>query len=234
MLAEAAPSKEAIDLLAPEVRRKQPQIDECFYHLCIVTGHEADHLPELRTRIMVHRQKVRARMAPLFSGSHPGLSDTITLTLKCERCGDVNRYEVKSVIAGTNTTGSPYFVGNDLRCLSCDKPADFEFTPEAQMQMMACLVSLGAARKSANGESKGPVKAVDVRYRWQTRPAPEVMAGAQGGGRGAPGACCQSAAACPLSIYFRPARPGRRMLWSGFGDGTGRHGGRARNCACHG
>ncbi|MGH6816937.1 MAG: hypothetical protein ACREC6_14665, partial [Hyphomicrobiaceae bacterium] len=43
-LAEAVPDARAADLLAPELRRKQPWIDECFYLLCTLTGHEHPRL----------------------------------------------------------------------------------------------------------------------------------------------------------------------------------------------
>jgi len=175
LLAEAAPSKQAIDLLAPEVRRKQPQIDECFYRLCMVMGHEADHLTEIRDRVIAHRRQLLARRSAIVAGDFLNPRNTITLTLKCERCGDVNRYEVKSIVAGKNTTGTPYFVGDDLRCVSCDKPADFEFTAETTMQMMASFVRLAAAGPE-QAESKGPMRLISVNYRGETRPAPEVLA----------------------------------------------------------
>ena len=98
------------------------------------------------------------------------------MTLKCERCGDVNRYEVASVVTGKSKTGSPYFVGDDLRCVSCGESADFEFTAEAQMQMTAALITVAADRGPAKGERNGPLQHINVNYRWETRPAPEVMA----------------------------------------------------------
>jgi hypothetical protein len=49
-LAEAAPHEQAINLLAPELRRKQPVIDKCFYRLCILTGRKTDNLKDIRER----------------------------------------------------------------------------------------------------------------------------------------------------------------------------------------
>jgi SEC-C motif len=173
-LAEAAPHEEAINLVEPEVRREQLVIDRCFYRLCVLTGRKADNLNDIRERVTDHRQRVLERQSDFAAGN--GSGDTIALTLKCERCGDVNRYEVASVVTGKSKTGSPYFVGDDLRCVSCGESADFEFTAEAQMQMIAALITLAADRGPAKGERSGPLQHINVDYRWETRPAPEVMA----------------------------------------------------------
>jgi hypothetical protein len=153
-LAEAVPSEQAIDLLAPEVRRKQPVIDMCFYRLCVLMGRETDNLKDIRDSVTEHRRRVLERQSDFVAGNFRGPGDTIALTLKCERCGDVNRYEVKSVVTGEGKTGSPYFVGYDLRCVSCGEPADFEFTAEAQMQMIAAMITFAADRGPAKGEHK--------------------------------------------------------------------------------
>jgi hypothetical protein len=175
-LAEAAPHEEAINLVEPEVRRKQLVIDRCFYRLCVLTGRKTDNLKDIRERVTDHRQRVLERQSDFAASNFRGPGDTIALTLKCERCGDVNRYEVKSVVTGKSKTGSPYFVGDDLRCVSCDESADFEFAAEAQMQMIAALIAFAADRGPAKSERKGPLQHINVNYRWETRPAPEVMA----------------------------------------------------------
>jgi len=168
-LAEAVPNEHAIRLLEPEVRRKQPSIDKCFYRLCVLTGHQADNLEDVRARVMDHRQRTLERRSAFAAGDFSDSADIMVLTLKCERCGDVNRYEVKSVIIAKSNTGPSCFVGDDLRCTSCGRWADFEFTAEAHMQLMGAVI-----RFTANRE--GPLQPMNVVYRRETRPAPEVMA----------------------------------------------------------
>jgi SEC-C motif len=181
-LAEAVPDRELIEVLEPETRREQPVIDECFYRLCVLTGYEPCHLVDIRERVMAHRQRVLKRQAAFATANFRGLDEDITLTLKCERCGDVNDYEVKSLITtpsnadSPRTAETPYFVGDDLRCASCRKPADFEFTNEARMQVIASLITYAAGRRNGKGEHQGPLRPLSVNYRWETRPAPEVMA----------------------------------------------------------
>jgi hypothetical protein len=144
--------------------------------LCVLMGRETDNLKDIRDSVTEHRRRVLERQSDFVAGNFRGPGDTIALTLKCERCGDVNRYEVKSVVTGKSKTGSPYFVGDDLRCVSCGESADFEFTAEAQMQMIAALITFAADRGPAKSERKGPLQHINVNYRWETRPAPEVMA----------------------------------------------------------
>jgi hypothetical protein len=175
-LIESVPDRKAVDLLAPEVERKQPVIDQCFYRLCVLTGSKRADLDETRKRIEKHRQDIRDRQRNLAAGNFGELADKITLTLSCEKCGDINRYEVKSVVMGRSGVGPRYFVGDEMRCASCGEWADFEFTAEAHMQMMAALMMVGANKESAKGDRKGPLHLIDVNYRWKTRPAPEVMA----------------------------------------------------------
>ena len=175
-LAEAAPDERLIDLLEPEIRRKQSRIDKCFYLLCALTERKHDNLKDIRERVVDHRQRALKRRLDLAAGNFRGVHDTVVLTLKCERCGDANRYEVKSIVVGNNRTGPACFVGDELPCASCGDWPDFEFTTEAHMQVMAAMITLAAATGSANDKHKGPLRLVDVKYRWEERPAPEVMA----------------------------------------------------------
>jgi tetratricopeptide (TPR) repeat protein len=175
-LAEAAPDERLIDLLEPEIRRKQSRIDESFYLLCVLTGRKHDNLKDIRERVVEYRQRALKRQLDFAAGNFRGLHDTVTLTLKCERCGDVNRYEVKSIVVGKNKTGPACFVGDELPCASCGDWPDFEFTTEAHMQVMAAMITLAADTESPNDEHKRPLRLVDVNYRWEARPAAEVMA----------------------------------------------------------
>ncbi len=175
-LATAAPDRQLIGLIEPHLRRQQPMIDECFYLLCVLAGQEHADLQSIGERVRMHRQHVLERQAAFATGDFREPDGSIALTLRCEKCGDVNRYEVKSVVTSSSTSGPAYFVGDDLPCASCGAWVDFEFTKEAHMQMMGALVRRLAAGRSGLGTDKDPLKLVDVKYRWQTRPAPEVMA----------------------------------------------------------
>jgi hypothetical protein len=175
-LAEAVPDRQLIELIAPHLRRQQPMIDECFYLLCILTGHEHADLQRTGERVKRHRQRDLARQAALAAGNFRDPDGSLPLTLRCERCGDVNRYEVKSLVVGRITSEPACFVGDDIPCASCGAWVDFELTKEAHMQMMGAMLRRVAAAKSGQDVSGGPLKLIDANYRWQRRPAPEVLA----------------------------------------------------------
>jgi hypothetical protein len=174
-LAEAAPDERTIELLEPEVRRKQTEIDESFYCLCVLTGCEHVNLKEIRKRVMEHRQRILKRQSDFAAGNFRRLSDTVTLALRCERCRDVNRYEVKDIVAGRSKTAPAFFVCDEFPCASCGEWPEFEFTTEAYMAITVAMITLAADKGAAKEERKGPLRLVDVNYRWETRPAPEVL-----------------------------------------------------------
>jgi SEC-C motif-containing protein len=175
-LAAAVPDRQLIDLIAPQLRRQQPMIDRCFYLLCILMGEEHADLQRIGERVRTHRQRNLARQAAFAAGDFREPDGSIELTLRCEKCGDVNRYEVKSLVVARSTSGPACFVGDDLACASCGQWADFELTNEAHMQMMGAMLRRVVAADSGQDVSEGPIKLIDAKYRWQTRPAPEVMA----------------------------------------------------------
>jgi hypothetical protein len=174
-LAEAAPDERLIELLEPEVRRKQTEIDESFYCLCVLTGREHVKLMDIRKRVIEHRQRILKRQSDFAAGNFRQ-SNTVTLALKCERCRDVNRYEVKDIVAGRSKTEPAFFVCDEFPCASCGEWPDFEFTTETYIAMTAAMITLAAGKEAAKNKSKGPLRLVDVNYRWERRPAPEVLA----------------------------------------------------------
>jgi len=177
-LIEACADDRAIGLLESQLGRKQPIIDECFYRLCVLTDRHHSSIDEVRDRLVEHRRHLIDHRASFEAGALDNLSKTLTLTLRCEKCGDVNQYDIKSVVLGNSGSHSAAFVRDDLRCLSCRQWADFDFTAKAHMQMMAALLFRYARAKAKKDSIKdeGPFQLIDVTYRWQKRPAPEVMA----------------------------------------------------------
>ena len=168
----------AIRLIEPQLDRKQPAIDECYYLLCMLADEEPAGLEAVRDRVWRHRRHILDHRANFEAGNFGALFETLTLTLRCEKCGEVNRYDVKSVVYGKNASEAAAFVRDDIRCASCGQWADFELTTEAYMQMSAALLVRATRRKteSDDADSQELIQFIDVHYRWQTRPAPEVMA----------------------------------------------------------
>jgi len=175
-LAEAVPDPRLVALLEPHLKRRQPMIDECFCLLSALTGHEHPDLERIGERVRTRRQRDSARRAAFAAGDFREPDGSIELSLRCEKCGDVNLYEIKSLIVGTNASGANCFVGDDIACVSCGAWADFELTPEAHLQSTGAMVRRLMAADAGHDVGEGPMRHIDVKYRWQTRPAPEVMA----------------------------------------------------------
>jgi hypothetical protein len=177
-LIAACPDVRAISLLKPQLNRKQPAIDEGYYLLCMLADDDSSDLEAVRQRVWRNRKDMLEHRANFAAGNLDALFKTLTLTLRCEKCDDINRYDVKSVVVGMSASGAIHFVRDDLRCASCGQWADFDFTPEAHMQMAAALVIHSMQKQEDGGgeDSAGPFEFINVHYRWQDRPAPEVMA----------------------------------------------------------
>jgi SEC-C motif-containing protein len=176
-LAEAVPDPRLVALLEPHLKRRQPMIDECFCLLSALTGHEHPDLERIGERVKARRQRDSARRAAFAAGDFREPDATsVELSLRCEKCGDVNLYEIKSLIVGTSQSGPNFFVGDDIACVSCGAWADFELTSEAHLQSIGAMVRRRMAADAGHDVGKGPMKHINVKYRWQTRPAPEVMA----------------------------------------------------------
>ena len=176
-LIEACPDDRAIGLLESQLGRKQPVIDRCFYRMCVLADRHPAGIDEVRHRIEEHRRHLINHRTSFEVGALDNLFKTLTLTLRCEKCCDINRYDIKSIVVGGGSH-SACFVRDDLRCLSCGQWADFDLTAEAHMQMMAALLVRSARleRKQDSNGDEGPFQHIDVTYRWQKRPAPDVMA----------------------------------------------------------
>jgi hypothetical protein len=104
-LAAAVPDRQLIDLIEPHVRRRQHMIDGCFYLLCVLTEHERADLQQIGERVRTYRQRVLERQAAFATGDFRKPDGRIALTLRCENCGDLNRYDIKSVVASNSTSG---------------------------------------------------------------------------------------------------------------------------------
>ena len=226
-LAAAAPDRRLIDLIEPHLKRRQPVIDGCFHLLCVLTGQEHPDLQRIGERVRTRRQRDLARQAAFAAGDFREPDGSIDLTLRCEKCGDVNRYEVKSLVVGRSASGPACFVGDDLACASCGAWVDFELTTEAHMQTMGALLRRVVAARSGPDADKDPLKLVDVKYRWQTRPAPEVLAEIKEAVARHPAGYRQPPEAGALPVCLRPARARSGVLRPGVADRAGLHGGRA-------
>jgi SEC-C motif len=175
-LAAAVPDRQLIDLIEPHVRRQQPMIDWCLYLMCVLMEYKHTDLQQIGERVRTHGRRVLERQAAFATGDFRDPDGRIALTLRCEKCGDINHYDIKSVVTSNSTSEPGYFVADDLPCVSCGEWVDFEFTMKAHMQLMGALLRRLASARAGQAFNEGPLRMIDVNFRWETRPAPEVLA----------------------------------------------------------
>lgn len=173
-LAEAAPDERVIALLEPELRRKQDIIDETFYILSVLTGCEQEDLKDIRQRIMDSRERAFQRIADFTSGKLSNMGDTVFLPLKCKKCGDVNRYEVKNIDVGDGKSGPLFSIRDEFPCASCGKKTDFEVTSEGLLNLSFNMMAHSIGSEAKSGRI-GPFQSRNVLYRGDYRTEAEVL-----------------------------------------------------------
>ncbi len=139
-LAACAPDPRLLARLEPQLRRRQGPIDETFYVLARLLDADHSELDAVRERVSKRRADARARLAAFDQGTW--FRDTLPLALRCPACGDVNQYDVHSVIIDPKDTRAGPVIGEDLTCASCGRWTDLEPTSEARLAVMAELMRL--------------------------------------------------------------------------------------------
>ena len=132
----AVPDIRALERLRQELPRKQRIIDRCYAILAQLLDCVDDHAHAARERALLNEAQSNQLRQKMDRGDYS--RDSLTLSLRCAACGGVNEYEAQGVILpGLETGDLPYLIEDEFPCASCGEWAEFEFTPEASMAMMA-------------------------------------------------------------------------------------------------
>ncbi len=176
MLAEAAPDMQALKLLEEKMGLKFGVIDESFYCLCVLLGYEYDGLDKIGERILEERRLFDERLQSFLLDDLLAGRDIVDLALKCEKCGDINIYEIADIIIGDEEKDIDQpFVMDEFPCSSCGEWVDFEFTQNAHVAMMASIMMLSRDREAGEKYSRSPVRFYDVAYRGELRSAANIL-----------------------------------------------------------
>jgi len=173
----AAPDPRMIEVLQSTLHRQQPLIDEAYYCLCRVLGHETPELDKLRVKILLNRQATLKRIKN-FEDGHDGFDQraTLNLSLRCTVCKDVNRYEVKQVIMG-DSTAHACLLADEFACISCGELVDFEFQADASLAIIGeNLRQLGATADGKSPASKLVTLMAVVMADGSSQPLPKAFA----------------------------------------------------------
>ncbi len=172
----ASPDPRMIEQLRPELRRNQDLINETYYRLCRLLDQEGPELADLRTGILHRRAQLIRRLESLDHDELFEPRTTLSLSLRCTSCKDVNRYEVRHLVIG-DTAQHPYLIAEEFACLSCGEFADFEFEAEAKLALLAETMRLRMAADSGEKQDSALISRMDVLSSDGTlQPAPTAYA----------------------------------------------------------
>lgn len=160
-VADAVPDRRLLELLMPELKRKQPSVDQTFVTLCMLTSTYPEEFDEVRARVEEQRGRAAQQLRALHSscGNRP-TRDTTRLPLVCPDCGEENAFDVQRVYMSRQQPGAPPYVGDDLTCPSCGSEGPLRPTARTGLPLMAELLRAAAGQNS--GE-EGPLKLMEVR-----------------------------------------------------------------------
>lgn len=142
----ATPDLRLLELLKPELRRKQSLIDRAFYISARLLDYEGSEVDAAKDRAFAYHLRSKQAIKEMDSGSIPQ-SDHLYLDLKCPSCDAVNQYKTKGVIVSTEAD-VPYLLADEFPCASCNNYVDFTFTSMAVMAISAELIKSSIDKNS--------------------------------------------------------------------------------------
>ena len=131
----ASPDSRLLELLKPELRRKQPLIDRAFYICARLLDYDGPEIHGAKERALAEFKRYEKIADATKTGERP-IQNQLILDLECPLCKAVNRYEVKGVIVSDDPEAA-FLLNDEFPCASCGQDVEFEFTPMAKMALSA-------------------------------------------------------------------------------------------------
>lgn len=169
----ASPSAALLELLKPELRRKQSLLDRAFYISAKLLDYEDAEVDAAKERAFAEHQRTEQLFASFESGYLPQ-NDHLFLDLECSVCGAVNRYQAKGVVVTADDNQST-LLADEFPCASCNEYVEFNFTSMAKMAVFAELVKLTALNKGDSSAFQ-TIKTMDCRLDGQVMPLASAIA----------------------------------------------------------
>ena len=175
-LIAASPDLRLLELLKPELRRKQSLIDRAFYISARLLDYEGPEVDAAKESSFADHLRSKQAMKEMDSGSIPH-NDHLYLELKCPSCEAVNQYETKGVIISTEAN-VPYLLADEFPCASCNNYVDFTFTSMAVMAVSAELIKSSIDKNSEHPQTP-KVRTLDCRLEGKIIPLAVALSSLQ-------------------------------------------------------
>lgn len=164
------PDVRLLDLLKPELRRKQALIDRAFYISARLLDQNIAEAEAAKTSAMAKYERSKQTLQAFSSGILPR-QDYLFLELECPACGAVNRYQAKGVIVDEGPDKeSACLLDDEFPCASCNADVEFKFTPKAMVAVTAELLTLQMSNDDADDIDQPLVRIANCRIDGQVMP----------------------------------------------------------------
>lgn len=132
----AAPDSRLLELLKPQLRRKQPLIDRTFYICARLFNYDGPETQEAKERALIEFERLERAFDNFKSMKTDDLlnQNQLFLELACPLCHDVNRYQAKGVIVSSDPEAD-FLLNDEFPCASCGQDVEFEMTSMAKMTL---------------------------------------------------------------------------------------------------
>lgn len=142
---QCAPDRRFLALLAPELVRRQWLIDKAYVVLCHLLGEFPEGFETVEARTLKNYQSDQEKSKRFDGGDL--FRETLQVELRCCTCGGVNTYDIRQLHIGKDDS-SALLPGEEIRCASCGKHTEFEFTALGKIAVVAGMAMLTPGRKS--------------------------------------------------------------------------------------
>ncbi len=167
-----SPSLRLLELLKPELRRKQNPIDRAFYISAKLLNYDGGEVDAVKERVLKDFLRGRQAMANLALG-HAPQNEHLTLELKCPACDSVNKYSAQGVVVAEDVD-VPFLLADEFPCVSCNKDVDFIFMPMVSMAVSAELM-ISATNKGDDFSQPPKVKMLNCQLEGKILPIATAM-----------------------------------------------------------
>lgn len=161
--AEAVPDARLLEVLAPELERMNPLVDETFLLIATLLDIDHEQLATVRAR-EIARNVQRQSLASWTEGE---VSASLRIELKCTVCGDLNEYEVNAIFVSPEAPEDKPFIADEITCRSCGAFDSMDLSSKGHLALMAEMLRAVTKEKEGGG-IESPLKFVTAKL-WDGR-----------------------------------------------------------------
>jgi len=163
----ALPDLRLLELLKPELRRKQALIDRAFYICARLLDYDGPEIEPAKTHALAELKRYEQLSEDLDLGSFPSQSK-LFVELECPLCKGINQYEAKGVLISDDPDAT-FLLNDEFPCASCGQDVEFGFTPLSSMALSVAFLGSQVTVKES-GQQNEQFKRIDYKLDGKSMP----------------------------------------------------------------